>query len=702
MSGWGICAGQHDCQWSGAGWTHGQLSTSGPRRLLSRDPRLVHGGVLRAHRGPGGRVAGHPGGLGRAGGRADGLRQDAGRVPGRPGPAGLGPAPGRPQEALPGAVRLTAQGARGRRRAQSAQPADRYPPGVRPAGAARARDQGRHPLRRHPGRRAPRPVHPPAGHPDHHPRVALPDAHLGHPRRAHGRGDRDPGRGARGRGHQARRAPRALPGAPRRTAAEARPADRPVGDRAPGGRGGALPLAAPQGGDRPAGVRQGVRPLGGRPGRGHGRTGRLPRHRRGRGRRAAVDLAAGRGADRRPGAVAPLHHRLRQLPAPGRAAVQPAQRDRVRARDRRAADRAPRAGPADGRLGRGPGRAPGDRPRPPRLGVQGAARAGRGGPEGGPTARGGRHLQPGAGHRHGRGRSRRPGGVPALGRLRAPARGPRRAPGGRRLHRCGLPQVPRRSGAGGGGHRADAHGRHRVPEGAREPAGRARPAACGDDGAGHLAVRRPAGPGAPRGPVRLPPRVGVHGGPGHARRALSVGRVRRTAPPGGVGPGGRHHHRPARRPAAGRHLRWHHPGPGPVRGLPRRQRPQEGRRPGRRAGRGDGLRVPCGRRLHTGHQFLAHRGHHPRPGAGLTRAGRAGPAAVLEGRPAGPSPRTGPRGRRVPARGRLTAQGRRPAAAAHRGPGRVGGGQRAVLPGGTARGLRPCTGRPHDRGGALP
>ena len=39
-----------------------------------------------------------------------------------------------------------------------------------------AGDPGRHPLRRHPGRRAPRARPPPAGHPDHHARVAVPAA----------------------------------------------------------------------------------------------------------------------------------------------------------------------------------------------------------------------------------------------------------------------------------------------------------------------------------------------------------------------------------------------------------------------------------------------------------------------------------------------------------------------------------------------
>lgn len=46
---------------------------------------------------------------------------------------------------------------------------------------------------------------------------------------------------------------------------------------------------------------------------------------------AGVDLAACGGADRRSGAGAPLDDRVRQLPPAGRAAVQPPQRDRLRA-----------------------------------------------------------------------------------------------------------------------------------------------------------------------------------------------------------------------------------------------------------------------------------------------------------------------------------------------------------------------------------
>ena len=112
-----------------------------------------------------------------------------------------------------------------------------------------------------------------------------------------------------------------------------------------------------------------------------------------------------------------------------------------------------------GRLHPGLGRvAPrrGDRPRAPRLGVQGAARPDRGGAQGRPAARGGRHQQPGARHRHGRGRSRRPGRVPALGGRRTAARRAGRTPGGSRLARCHLPEVPRRPRPDRG--RGGAHG----------------------------------------------------------------------------------------------------------------------------------------------------------------------------------------------------------------------------------------------------
>ncbi|MCE0446079.1 hypothetical protein LT493_18035 [Streptomyces tricolor] len=185
--------------------------------------------------------------------------------------------------------------------------------------------------------------------------------------------------GARGRGHQARRASRALPGAAGRAAAEAGPPDQPVGDRAPGGRGGPVSVPAPQGGDRPAGVRQGVRPLRRRPGRGHGRAGAAP---------PAADAAEG---GERPSIWPHVEERIADLVQAHRSTI-------VFANSRRLAERLcnrlneiayeratgetleehPLPRPADGRLGPGPGAPPGDRPRAPRLGLQGAARPGGG------------------------------------------------------------------------------------------------------------------------------------------------------------------------------------------------------------------------------------------------------------------------------------------------------------------------------------
>lgn len=117
------------------------------------------------------------------------------------------------------------------------------------------------------------------------------------------------------------------------------------------------------------------------------------------------------------------------------------------------------------------------------------------------------------------------------------------------------------------------------------------------------------------------------------------------------------------------------------------------------------------RRWSTSHGSAMSSRSAPVPGASRTsrataswspRAGRAGPTPLLEGRPAGPAARTGPRGGPVPARGGLAAQGGRPTAPPRCGPGRLGRGQRPVVSGRAARGLRPRPGRPHDRRRALP
>ena len=167
-------------------------------------------------------------------------------------------------------------------------------------------------------------------HPHHDARVAVPHAHLERARGAHRRRDGHRGRGPRGRGYQAGRAPGTVAGAARPAAAEAGPTGRAVGDRAAGGRGGALPRGRPSGRRRAAAVHQGVGPRGRRP------AGRHVRARRGDrgpqwsgGRRAApgLDLAARRGAHRRPRGRPPLDAGVRQLAAAGGAADRAPQRD---------------------------------------------------------------------------------------------------------------------------------------------------------------------------------------------------------------------------------------------------------------------------------------------------------------------------------------------------------------------------------------
>ena len=196
----------------------------------------------------------------------------------------------------------------------------------------------------------------PAGHPDHHARVAVPDAHLAGARVAARRRDGDRRRGARGRRHQARRPPRAVARAARRAARAARPS----GSACPRPCARSTRSPASSAAPRPVEVvappsHQEVGPAGRRPGRGHDRARRSPRPstrsrglRRRQRRAPRLDLAARRGAGRRPDRAAPLDDRLRQLPPARRAADRPAQRDRRRAR-RRSSTRRRRTRPARGR-----------------------------------------------------------------------------------------------------------------------------------------------------------------------------------------------------------------------------------------------------------------------------------------------------------------------------------------------------------------
>ncbi len=93
----------------------------------------------------------------------------------------------------------------------------------------------------------------------------------------------------------------------------------------------------------------------------------------------------------------------------------------------------------------------------------------------------------------------------------------------------------------------------------------------------------------------------------HARRPLSVERVRRAAPADRVGPDRRDDPRPPGRPPAGGHQRRHDPRSRPVRRHPAR------RAPCRRARRGDGLRGAPRPDVPAGGDHVADRGDRPRP-----------------------------------------------------------------------------------------
>ena len=322
-----------------------------------------------------------------------------------------------------------------------------------------------------------------------------------------------------------------------------------------------------------------------------------------------------------------------------------------------------------------PDRLPPGRRRAPRLGVPGAAGDRRGGAQVRPAARRRRHLQPGAGHRHGRGRPRRAGGGAADRRLRAAAGRPRRAPGRRGQPRRALPQVPRRPGAVRAGGRADEGRRDRVAPLPAQPARRAGPADRRDRVRAPADRRRGRRAGPPVGAVRRAAGIRAARRPRHAGRPLPLRRVRRAAPPAHLGPGHRHPHRPRRRPAAGRHQRRHHPRPRPVRRLPGRRARGTG---GRRVGELDEEMVYESR---VGDVFLLGSSSWrieditARPRAGQPRARPAREDAVLEGRRPRPAAGARPGARRLPARGRL---------------GRAGGR------------LRPGAGRPASTSGARP
>ena len=222
---------------------------------LTGHESLVRARVRDADARAGARVAGDRGGRRRARPGSHRLGEDARRVPPRTRP------PERDAGARPPApLRLAAQGAQLRRRAEPPRPARRAP-----LDAVSRRPHGRHAAAR-PRADAPHA----ARHPDHDARVALPAPHLARPRAPEDRRDRDPRRGARGRRHEARRAPRALARAARARRRAALPAHRPLGHPAAAGRDRPLGRRArARDRARRRGAAEGARPRGRRPRRGH-------------------------------------------------------------------------------------------------------------------------------------------------------------------------------------------------------------------------------------------------------------------------------------------------------------------------------------------------------------------------------------------------------------------------------------------------
>ena len=529
----------------------GRREQGPPRGVQRGHPRLVHLRVRRAHPGSGAGLGGHRQGREHAGHRADRVGQDAGRVPVGDRPAGRGARPRGPEAALPGALRLAAEGAGGRHRAEPALPADRDRARRARPGPARARHRGGGAHRRHRRRRAAQ-----AGR--HPPDILITTPEslfllLTSQAREALRGvetvivDEVHALAGTKRGAHLALSLERLDALTRR-AAPAAPAQR-IGLSAtvrP-----AAEVASFLGGARPVTIAhppstkqlelsivvpvEDMTDLDAPRRRATARTRRTAR-------RPPVDLAARRGAGARPDRGAPVHDRVRQLAAAGRAALRPAERagrraGRTPARAPRDRERRQPGPPAEimAQAGLDRRRAPRGRAGAPRLGVPAGAGPDRGGAQGGPAAGRGRHLQPGARHRHGRGRPGHPGRVAALGGQRPAAHRPGRAQRRRRHPRRHLPQVPGRPGPGGGRGPADAGRADRGAAHPPQPAGRARPADRGDDRARRLGRGRP-GPGGPPGrAVRQPDPAGARGGARHAGRAVPERGVRRSCGPGWSG-----------------------------------------------------------------------------------------------------------------------------------------------------------------------
>ena len=282
-------AGEAHCRSCGPQWCDGRAPPGPPVVLLPRHRDVVRGILRRPHPSAGRGLERHRARGRHPGGGPHGIRQDPRRLPhgdrsargeGAPGRStdgsvgrALGREPGRRERSRgrQRPVHLAAQGPRGRCRAQPDLPTGRHGAHRRAARAEPCADQRGRAHRRHSAGRAAPARHPSAGHPHHHPGIAVPPAHLtgtGDPPR---RGDGDPRRGARRGRDQARRAPGPVPGASGRDARDAGAEDRSLRDRRARGRGRRLPhrVGALPGGDRgPARVDQGMGDHGVAPGAG--------------------------------------------------------------------------------------------------------------------------------------------------------------------------------------------------------------------------------------------------------------------------------------------------------------------------------------------------------------------------------------------------------------------------------------------------
>ena len=354
----------------------------------------------------------------------------------------------------PRPVRLAAQGADLRHRAQPPRAADRDRAGRRPAGRAGAVDHGRQPDRRHAGRGPAPDRPPPAGHPDHDARIALPDADQRGARGPARRRARHRRRGPRDRRLEARRPPRAEPRAPRGACAthRGRPppmqriglsaTQRPLDTiaRFLGGVGAGREVTIVDAGARKPLDLQVVVPVDDMAAIGEV----LPPDEQPGGPATSPDLRT---------SIWPAIH-----PRDPRADPQPPQHDRLHQQP--AAVRAAR--PAAQRAGRR-----GARPGPPRQHRPRAAGRDRGGAQGRPPPGAGRDVQPRARDRHGRGGPRHPGREPDERRARAPAGRPGRPPGRRAVEGRHLPEVPRRPARVRDRHPPDARGRDRDDDASR-------------------------------------------------------------------------------------------------------------------------------------------------------------------------------------------------------------------------------------------